>query len=84
MNVSDVTARIPDTSELRAAPERILRALGLERRSASPVGAPSVWLAFGLGIAVGVGLGLLLRATDELEGAGREADDEPLEQDRAH
>jgi hypothetical protein len=75
MNMSDVTARIPDLADLRNAPDGILRAVGLERRRDSHLGAPSAWLAFGLGVALGVGLGLLLGAIDEHDVAEGEADD---------
>jgi hypothetical protein len=66
MTLGDVTARLPDLSDVRDAPDRVLRTLGLERRT-SVATAPSVWLAFGLGIAIGVGLAVLLRARDGLE-----------------
>jgi hypothetical protein len=77
MTLGDVTARLPDLAELRDAPDRVLRAVGLERRADTRmVVAPSTWLAFGLGVALGVSLAMLLRATDELESA------EPEEEER--
>ena len=69
MNLRDVTARIPDLPDITDTPDRVLRAVGLARRADHRIGAPSAWLAFGLGLALGIGLGLLLQATDELERA---------------
>jgi len=77
MTFGDVTARLPDLpdlSQLRDAPERVLRAVGLERRTSAAT-MPSVWLAFGLGVALGAAIAVLLRATEQLESAEAEAEE---------